>query len=399
MKNFFFKRLFLVTMILLGLVSLFLLMGKDRTGPILNSLEGLFIVYCGGAYLWATSNKIPSIIAIRWSIAIYFLLSLAYAVGYLGANILDFLMIYKSFVYLYLLSFLADKRLMTAKLVLKFYDLLLILFFVKYLVIVGLGISTRPVVYEENNFELMLLYALYLVRYSITKEKYMLYLIVVGMITLISLSRSSLGTYSVLALYVCYNSFKRTWVFILPVAFMVLSAVIIYVFAQRSSSLEDIDRYRFMLVFWGEVKDWNVLQWLVGAERITPLSFAACDTMSFWNGLFSYSGDGTCYSVILHSFLLRVILDHGILGLIFIVYATYQLMEKSNVNKLHIIVFLAIVILNGLSVSSFNNLFFALSMVFLMTTNRFLDNNKQIIENDTEFQPAVIVNEDSAILN
>lgn len=331
----------------------------------------MLIIYCGGAYLWAKSKRIPQIIIIRWTIALYFVLSLIYAVILNGANILDFLMIYKCFIYIYLLSFLTNKRLMEGRHILIFYNVLLAVFFVKYLLIVALGIGTRPVVYEENNFELMLLYALYLVRFSITKEKYMSYLILIGAITLISLSRSSLIMYSVLVIYIFYISFKKTWVFILPFAVMAMGAVIIYIFSQRSSSLEDIDRYRFMLVFWGEVKDWSILQWLVGAERITPLSYVACDAMSFWQSLFSFSGDGTCYSVILHSFLLRVILDHGLLGLIFMIYSAYQLLAKSNVDKWHIRVFVAIVILNGLSVSSFNNLFFALSMVFLMTTNRY----------------------------
>jgi hypothetical protein len=85
--------------------------------------------------------------------------------------------------------------------------------------------------------------------------------------------------------------------------------------------------------------------------------------------LFSRSGNGTCYSVVFHSFLLRAIFDHGILGLVFIIFSAYKLLVVSGVRKGAAVVFVAIVIINGLSVSSFNNLFYAVSTVFLMATN------------------------------
>lgn len=371
MKSLFFKKLLLIILVAFGLASLALLMKKEDTGLIMNMLEGLLVIYCGGTFLWAKAeNRLDSIVVIRWLIAIYMLISCIYAVGYLEANILDFLMIYKSFFYLYLLSFLVDKRLMEGRHILLFFNVLLGIFLVKYIASIVLNVTDRPVVYEENNFELMLLYALYLVRYSMTKEKYLHYLALVGLITLVSLSRSSLVMFSALAMYVIYNSYKKTWVFIVPFALAIFGILIYYIFSQRSSSIEEIDRYRFLLVFLGEVKDWNMWQWFVGGERITRLSYLGCDAMKDYRNLFSFSGDGTCYSVILHSFLMRVILDHGLLGLVFIIYCTYQYLIKSGVSKLHILVFLGIVILNGVSVSSFNNLFFALSMVFLMTTNR-----------------------------
>jgi len=354
----------------IGSVSALLLLDRVNLVSMISLLEAFLVLYCAFAFFWARSKNIPTIIAIQITIVLYFGLSLLYAVVYRGANILDFLMIYKSFFYLFLLTFLANKKLMEGKHILTFYNVLLAVFFFKYLAVVAFGITARPVVYDENNFELTLLYALYIVRYSITKDKYLPFLVLVGIITIISLSRSSLVMYAVLAMYVFYDSFKKTWVFILPVAMAVMAFGIYYIFSERSSSLEEIDRYRFMLLFLDEVKDWSVLQWFVGAERITPLSYTTCGLMSTWTTLFSYSGDGTCYSVILHSFLFRVILDHGIIGLIFIIYAVNQLLIKSGVEKLHALVFIAIVVLNGLSVSSFNNLFFAISMVFLMTTTR-----------------------------
>ncbi|WP_040299898.1 hypothetical protein [Arcticibacter svalbardensis] len=369
MKAFFFKRIFIVTMVAMALVSLAFLLVRKETAPMVSGLEGLLILYCGAAFLWAKSQRIDSVVIVRTGIGLYVALSFAYVIMYKHANTLDFLLIYKSYIYLFFLTFLADKRLMTAKGVLNFYTFLLGAFFIKYLLALVLHTDDRPVVYEENNFELMLLYSLYLVRFSITRKKAFFVLGLVGVITILSLSRSSLLMYSVLVFYVFYTSFPRTWVYVIPVALVVMGAVIYFIFSERSGSLEDIDRFKFMTIFWGEVKHWNLWHWLVGNERITPLSYYACDNMSYFTNLFSYSGDGTCYSVILHSFLFRVILDHGLLGLVLIIYATWLLMNKSGISRNVILVFLAIVLINGLSVSSFNNLFFAISMVFLMTTN------------------------------
>jgi hypothetical protein len=347
MRAFIFTKLFIIVMGGMGIISLALLLVRKQADPMLTGLESLLVVYCGAAFLWARSKRIDSVMILQGSLALYLICSWLYAVVYRQANVLDFLMIYKSFVYLFLLTFLTDKRLMTARSVVNFYT----------------------IVYEENNFELMLLYALFLVRYSITSERYLLIMAVLAVITLLSLSRSSLLMYSVLVLYVFIKSFPKTWVFMVPVASVILGLAIYYIFSQRSGSLEEIDRYKFMLVFWSEVKGWNAWQWLAGNERITPLSYYSCADMSYFKRLFSYSGDGTCYSVVLHSFLLRVILDHGLLGLVFIIYATWLMLRKSGMQKDAILVFIAIVVINGLSVSSFNNLFFAISMVFLMTTN------------------------------
>lgn len=369
MKAFFFKRIFITSMIIMGLISLALLLVRKQAAPMVSGLEGMLIIYCGAAFLWARSIRYDSVLITRGAIGIYVVLSWLYSVVYRGANFLDFLMIYKSFIYLFFLTFLAGKRLMDVKGVVNFYNILLGIFLVKYVLAQVLGTDNRPVVYEENNFELMLLYALYLVRYRVTKKKYLLLLGLLGVITVVSLSRSSLLMYSVLVMYVVYKSFKKTWVYIIPVALAVMGAAVYYIFTQRSANLQEVDRYKFMTIFLWEVKDWNVWHWLVGNQRITPLSYYSCQSMSYFKNLFSYSGDGSCYSVILHSFLFRVILDHGLLGLIFIIYSTGLLLRKSEVGKDITIIFISIVLINGLSVSSFNNLFFAISMVFLMCTN------------------------------
>jgi hypothetical protein len=368
-KSLFFKEFFPLVLVGIGLISFGLLLKKHDLDYGMSLMECVLMLYAIASYLWARSKQITVVVFIRWACFSYIALSYLYAVVYKQANVLDFLLIYKSFIYLYFLTFLAGRKLMSFNSINRLTLLLFGIFFFKYFVMVALGLSARPIVYAENNFELMLLYALYMIRYSVTKEKYLHLLAFVGIITILSLSRSSLLMYSVLFLFVIYDSFKKLRVFFIPGALIILGGIVVYIFAQRSDSLEDVDRYRFMLVWWTNVQDWNILQWMVGSERITPLSAYSCGMMNYFKTLFSYSNNGTCYSVILHSFIFRVLYDHGVLGFLFIIWSTYTMLIKSKVRKDMIWVFIVIVLINGLSVSSFNNLFFAISMVFLMSTN------------------------------
>lgn len=370
LKALFFQNIFNSILIVLGLISLVLLQTKHQADYGVYILEATFMLYALLGFWWAKKNETKiNIVIIRWFSIGYVIFSYIYSVEYHKANVMDFLMIYKSFVYLFFLTFLTGKQFMTFFATNRFFFILLALFTLKYLGAILIRHAPRPILFVENNFELMFVYALYLIRYTVTKEKFLMILGLVGVITILSLSRSSLLMYSVLVLFVFYDSFKKTRVFIIPGAILVLGFVVYLIFSQRSSSVEEIDRYRFLLVWWSQVKDWNLFEWLFGAPRITPLSYSACRYMSYFKMLFSFSGDGSCYSVVLHSFLMRVIYDHGLLGLGFIVYAAYQLLVQSGVRKDVTWVFIAIVLINGLSVSSFNNLFFAISMVFLMATN------------------------------
>ncbi len=354
-----------------GLISIALLMNKGQAKFAEYALEAVFLSYSSLALWWAKRNEfVLSIAFIRWGCLIYLGVSYIYAVDIRGANLQDFLLIYKSFVYLFFLSLLAGKKLMTYEGTNKLLFILLGLFFVKYVAMIVVKGEDRPILYMENNFELMLIYALFLIRYTVTKEKALTVLGFVGLITILSLSRSSLLMYCVLVLFVFYNSYEKTRVFIIPGAILILGSVIVFIFSQRDSSIEEIDRFKFMMVWWSQVKDWSLFEWMVGAPRITNLSTPACRFFYHWyDTLFSRSGNGTCYSVVFHSFLLRAIFDHGILGLLFIIFAAYNLLIVSGVRKGAALVFVSIVIINGLSVSSFNNLFFAVSTVFLMATN------------------------------
>jgi hypothetical protein len=381
-KAFYFQNSFILMLTLLALISSALLMTKHQAEWTEFVLEGTFMSYAFLGYWWTKREEpITGVIVIRGLTFLYIVLSYVYAIGFNNANVFDFLKIYKAFIYLFFLTFLVNKHLMTYMGANRLIYILFSLFTVKYILMIVTHRSDRPIMYMENNFELMFLYALYLIRYTVTKEKYLFFLGLVGLITILSLSRSSLLMYSALALFVVADSFKKTRVFIIPGAIIILGSVAFYIFSQRSSSLQDIDRYRFMLVWWSNVNNWNFFQWMVGAERITALSPQSCSYMNYFKVMFSYKEDGTCYSVVLHSFIFRVLFDHGILGFVALLWSVYYLLVKSSVRRDVTIVFIAIVLINGLSVSSFNNLFFAISMVFLMTTN-------------TDFQQVALEEED-----
>ncbi|WP_442589224.1 hypothetical protein ACSBL2_24715 [Pedobacter sp. AW31-3R] len=391
-KSFFFKNFFVLCLVILGLTSLCLLLDHHQSEFTVSVLEVTFMFYAVASYLWTRGTDSPLMITIRWSSFFYVVISYVYAVVYKERNVLDFIMIYKCFFYLFFLTFLSGKTLIAFKTTNWMFIILLGLFILKYVALIVIMKEDRPTLYMENNFELMLIYALFLVRYSATKGKYLHFLGLVGLITILSLSRASLLMYSVIVLFVIYDSFKKTRVFFIPGAIMVLGAVVYYIFTQRDANLEEVDRYKFMLVWWSNIHDWNILQWLVGAERITPLSAYSCRVMGYFVNLFSYAHDGSCYSVVLHSFLFRIIYDHGLLGLVFVVGSTWALMAKNKVAPKIILVFITIVLINGLSVSSFNNLFFAISMVFLMTTNMEFpkeeEAQEQIEEKETEGEAA-----------
>jgi hypothetical protein len=395
-KSFFFQYTFLIIMTTSGFISIALFMNKGEAKFAEYALEGLFLTYSSLAIWWAKRNEfLASITFVRWTCLGYLGLSYIYAVQIKGANVEDFLLIYKSFIYLFFLSLLAGKKLMTYEGTNRLFFILLGLFFIKYVAMIVVKGDDRPILYMENNFELMLLYALFLIRYTVTKEKAMMLLGLVGLITILSLSRSCLLMFSVLVIFVFYDSYKKTRVFIIPGAILILGGVILFIFSQRDSSLEDIDRFKFMLVWWSQVKDWSLFEWLFGAPRITNLTPNACMFFMHWyDTLFSRSGNGTCYSVVFHSFLLRAIYDHGILGLVFIIFASYKLLTVSGVKKIVAWVFVTIVIINGLSVSSFNNLFFAISTVFLMATNTVFANlvsDEIDEEKEEEFVPKQLV--------
>jgi hypothetical protein len=136
------------------------------------------------------------------------------------------------------------------------------------------------------------------------------------------------------------------------------------IFVNRDSGgIEDIDRYKFFEQFIAATRGWGIGEFMLGAPRMTALPPAVCSSLSYYQHLFSYRGDGSCYSVIFHSFDLRAVFDHGIIGLAYMLYCVWIVLSwRSMKEKLCI---LTIIFMTGLSVSSLNNVYLAISVAIL----------------------------------
>lgn len=248
-------------------------------------------------------------------------------------------------------------------------NILLFLFMVKYVIMRVLG-EPRPSLYTENNFELCFLSILYIVNvYSGYSSKFK-FLILVSII-LISGSRSA-----VLGLFLIYlYEFKplKGSIVNLTVKLIFLGmllGILGFVIMSRMTAggVEEVDRYVFLMAFIQSVKQFSFLELLIGAPPLTALAPEICQRLEFYQPLFSSVDPNTCYPVILHSFWFRIILEHGIVFTsIFLILIFKVLLSKGFSVRISLYV-LALLGINGLSVSSYNSsiIFMALIIISLM---------------------------------
>lgn len=224
------------------------------------------------------------------------------------------------------------------------------------LVIIGPG--ERPGLLLENNFELALFCGLAAALYGRLGARRGWLIVILGVLTVLSGSRSGAVIFVVLVLYVLSQSrplalSRRIGIGVVAVA---VSALPVAVFAERSAGSEyGIDRLNFLDVFLQEARAWNLLDWMIGTVPVTALQPDSCRALSYYSGLFSSSGDGSCYAVILHAFLLRVVFDAGIIGLLLSTLLPMFLMRRSGASKSLVTCLTLIALANGASVSGMNN--------------------------------------------
>lgn len=303
---------------------------------------------------------------------VYVSASYIYSIIINKAYILDFLLIYKFFIYVLPISFLAGKNIITESFFQKYFKFLIWAFLIKYIIIRCFFDWSRPVLFHENNYELMFLSMLFYLKHILKGKSTVSDQVLLSMIYIFSESRSALLILLFILFVVNKKIILKKLHLVLPIT-IVLILLVIQVFIERTDGdfdIEKIDRFKFMLVFFEETQGWGFMDYMLGAERITPLSEASCFKLRWWEKLFSYSGDGSCYSVILHSFLLRVIFDHGFLGLFFMMYTIYKAIKVSGFSSKHALTLIVIVLINGLSVSSFNSIYFILGLVFFLVLKK-----------------------------
>jgi hypothetical protein len=252
-----------------------------------------------------------------------------------------------------------------------FYRFLLVIFAVKYLSIFMFS-NLRPTLFYENNFELMMLALLFYLYAVLKGEVSVKHQLTVSVIFLISKSISGiLILMFVLGMVNRKYLLKKIHLVIPGLVFIGISGL--YILKNRLGGELDFTnnvRFKFLTVFLKEIKDWNFINYLFGAPRITNLSIDACEKLGYWQSLFSYSGDGSCYSVVLHSYIFRAIFDHGFVGLLFISYFVYAIILRSGFSKNDGFTVLGIIFLNGLSVSSFNSVYFAIGILFFLVVKK-----------------------------
>jgi hypothetical protein len=302
---------------------------------------------------------------------LYVLVKTVLLLAYGSASITDFLLAYKSFFYLIMLAFFVGKSVFDTRRLATFTTVLVGAFLVKYGYSVALGLDDRPGVYLENNFELIMLMGLvYLAHPYLGRRKDLVFL---GLAATVLLSGSRSAALGLLCVYVFLyvRTSNRTW----PLHLAGVAAVGYAVFALFSARTAEqgaaqLDRLVFLKTFLYEVRGWPSWEFLTGSFPLTPLSPGSCGSLSFYSLLFSRTDPGTCYSVIFHSFVLRAIFDHGVLGLVVLYGLLWLALRRSQVTLRDATALLGLITLSGFSVSAFNSVFATILLAVAMGLDR-----------------------------
>ncbi|MBQ4860855.1 hypothetical protein J8L98_03980 [Pseudoalteromonas sp. MMG013] len=304
-----------------------------------------------------------------------FLLSLGYLLVTLAlaklraVHPVDYFIAYKTFFYLCILSFFSSKVLFGHAFVRKAWYALLGLFFFKYIVWTVLGAEGRPGLFTENNFEIMFLLLIGCAVWSIRNHLTLYEWMALGGVTFLSGSRS--GVICFLAMFVLLYIKEMNWKTILQLGLVGgVGAGVAAIFISRlaGGGIEQIDRVVFFQGFLLGIADWGWWEYLLGSQTLTALPPEVCDRLTYYQSLFSAKDPSICYSVILHTYITRTIFDHGFIGLFFIFFALNYLLKLSHVVTKARLAVLAILFLNGASVSSINSVYAVVGVMVILTT-------------------------------
>ena len=347
-----------------GLLSVFRLDGYSLV-PVTALLDAWVIAFCI-LTIWSVSARVSGFV----------LLLLAYSVARTllvvasQSPAVDAVQAHKWL--LYLLAFaLAVGRLWSREILLRRTVLLLVtLATLKSLLsFARAGFKERPGLFTENNFEIPLFCGLLAVLYD-RMGRYRAWVVLgVGILVLLSGSRSGSLAYVGLVVYAVSRSRLRDSFFryLMVLGLIGIAAVPLWVFQQRAATATQLDRLNFLEVFWAETAQWNPFNWLLGTVPITPLSPSSCSRLWYYVDLFASTGDGSCYAVILHAFVLRIIFDAGIVGLLLAFAGTWFLMRRAGVAFSLVLCLLYIALTNSLSVSGLNNSYVAIPIIVAIT--------------------------------
>lgn len=343
-----------------GVTSLPLL-GRFSPLPVTALLDAWLLALLG----WALFKGKTKSLALIGLLSVYLLSRTVPAVLF-NAPVDDFLQAYRWVLYLVIFAAAMGRKWGSPKSLRRVTLALLVMAIIKSAAtLVLLGRGQRPGLLLENNFELALFSGLIVVTYQFLGKSRWLAVVGLGALTIMDESRSGAVAFVIVAGYAVSqaksaNLFLR---YLLALALPALAFVAVLVFEARARTSSGIDRLNFARIFLENTSDWNAIQWIFGTTPITPLNPASCLQLSYYESLFSSRGDGTCYSVILHAFNLRVIYDAGLLGLCLAAVVTWLAMRRSGASLAITVALSAIAFTNGLSVSGLNNPYVALPVI------------------------------------
>lgn len=346
------------TVILLLLLSSF---ASYSDVPILptNAIYELLIII-----IFALSS-----IRIRKSVALgmvfiagYLIIKLLYNVFINEMNLFDFLMGHKFIFYLLVLLLLNESKTGSFNNFKSVYTIMLYCFLLKYGISIVLALYSRPIVFTENNFELMLILLCSIAKHEHIEKITKVEAITIAVIFFLSGSRS--GALCLMFVYLIYSIKHLSLINIIALAVGVVGLQWVIMERMGSSGLAGIDRFFFLLQFIESTRDWDI-QWLFGSFIVEPLPTGVCSELTYYQKLFSKDGNGVCYSAILHSFILRSIYDFGFIGLYLTVFIFYKIM-KFHLSMIGAIAATGLVLVNGISVSSFNSVYSMLGAVIII---------------------------------
>lgn len=351
----------LVLVLCLLFVTSFLLLLVGRL-PNFTNLFDLFVL--SSVVFFKTNRKqivLASLLLLYVTYHVFYVLNF-----YTVAHLRDLALSLKFVIYFIILLLISRRMIISVESYKKVVELLLVLFIVKYIITRIFG-DSRPPLFTENNFELCALSVLYLAYVFLggaSKFKFVL----ISFIIIISGSRSAVLGLVILYVYQ-FNPFSgMSFVQIVKMLFLIIIAALatlIMLSRMGSSGLESIDRFVFMLVFIDNVSVWGIKELLIGNQPLTPLLPESCSQLNFYKDLFSRVDGKVCYPLILHSFWLRVVLEHGLVVVPFIYIMLSTILKTKGFDNRFCFYCFSLVAVNGLSVSAFSSSVVILSLVVL----------------------------------
>lgn len=236
-----------------------------------------------------------------------------------------------------------------------------------------LSLDSRPILFLENNYELMMLLTLFtmyaiLERHANRNPSTALSLLI-ALIIILSGSRSGTIALFPVIFYLYFRpSLSRALIFSFLGPILVFGAW--WIFETRSGASGNIDRVQFFQVFMREISDFSFVNYLIGLKPLTPLSMTACQELSYYQSLFSAQENGRCYAIILHGFMMRAMHDHGVIGLIAPFVILYYLLNNGFYTKTERLVLISIGFLCGFSVAGIGANFVAFPLALAVGLRR-----------------------------